>query len=249
VNTFINTNAEIVSGQFPAVNIADDFKKETSVAVEGGVKGKFFENRLRVEAAYYHTSVDNMQFFEFFVGPFGLLRVVDNIDRVRIGGVEAGLQWAATDWLEFHGGANWTDSQIEKNSARPDTVGNKSPYTPDFTATFGTSVSWPLNREMNLIVSTDVTDIGPTWFHTVQDQSRPTLFGFDGSYNLAHRASYALLNLRAGLEGKHWTAVFFGRNITNQRYLEEIIPAPEFGGSFVHAGSRTRVGIEGTYKF
>lgn len=249
VDTFINTNPEIVNGTFTAVNIADDYKKETSLAIEGGVKLKSSDNTLRFEAAYYHTDVDNMQFFEFFVGPFGLLRVVDNIDRVRIDGVEAGVQWAATDWLEFHGGANWTDSEIQRNSARPDTVGNKSPYTPDWTATFGTSISWPLNKDLSLIFNADVTDIGPTWFHVVQDQSRPTLFGFDSGLGLARRDSYAILNLRTGLEGKQWTAVFFARNLANEHYLEEVIPAPEFGGSFIHAGSRTRVGIEGTYKF
>jgi iron complex outermembrane receptor protein len=244
-----NINSFVSASTFPTVNIADDFKKETSLSFEGGVKGKLLDNRIRTEFAVYHTRVDDMQFFEFFVGPFGLLRVVDNIDKVEITGVEAGVQWSATDWLEFHGGGNWTDSEIKKNSARPDTVGNKSPYTPDWTATGGTSLTWPLNTALNLIVSADFTAIGKTWFHVVQNQSRPTLFGFDGSYGLARRDAYAILNFRAGLEGKNWSAVFFGRNAANENYLEEVIPAPEFGGSFIHAGSRSRFGIEGTYKF
>ena len=60
----------------PEVNISDQFEKETSSAFELGVRSNFLDGRLDIEGAYYHTDVDDMQFFEFFVGTFGLLRVV-----------------------------------------------------------------------------------------------------------------------------------------------------------------------------
>jgi iron complex outermembrane receptor protein len=43
--------------------------------------------------------------------------------------------------------------------------------------------------------------------------------------------------------------VLFGTNITDEDYLEEVIPAPEFGGSFIHVGTKDRWGLEFTYRF
>lgn len=248
IDTFINGLAVAGTGFSPVV-VNDDFRKETSVAYELGQKSNFFGNRVRTELAYYHTDVTDMQFFEFFVGPFGLLRVVSNIDRVRIDGVEGSANWLATDWLSLGVGANWTNSKVEKNTARPDTVGNRSPYTPTWTATGSVNFSWPLTHALNFIANADVSAIGPTWFSVVQNQQRPTIFGAPGDYSLTRRDAYALLNLRVGVDGGNWSVVAFGKNASDTRYLEEVIPAPEFGGSFIHAGTESRFGVEGTYRF
>ena len=49
--------------------------------------------------------------------------------------------------------------------------------------------------------------------------------------------------------GDNWSVVAFGRNIGDEKWLQEVIPAPEFGGSFIHPGSRSRYGIEATITF
>jgi iron complex outermembrane receptor protein len=41
----------------------------------------------------------------------------------------------------------------------------------------------------------------------------------------------------------------WGRNITDENYLQEIIPAPEFGGSFIHDSPGAAYGIDFTYSF
>ena len=38
-------------------------------------------------------------------------------------------------------------------------------------------------------------------------------------------------------------------NAFDEQYLQEVIPAPEFGGSFIHPGTERRVGVEATLKF
>ncbi len=117
--TAANVNSE--------VTIADNYEKETSTAFEVGVKGT--SGDLTYELAGYYTEVEDMQFFEFFVGTFGLLRVVNNIDEVEIMGVEGSLKYDLNDELALFGSFNYLDSEITSNSARPSTVGNKSPYT------------------------------------------------------------------------------------------------------------------------
>ncbi len=240
---------------FSRVNIKDEYDKETSSAFELGFKSNFADNAVRLEGAVYYTEVDDMQFFEFIVGPFGLLRVVENIDEVEIRGVELGLTWDAADWLDLFIGGNWNDTEIKKNETRPDTVGNDSPYTPDYTANLGAYFSWPMDNNLSFFTNVDVAAIGKTWFHVVQDQQRP--IGFEllipdilgGDYSVARRDAYALTNMRLGIEATKWTAALWITNLTDENFLEEVIPAPEFGGSFIHPGTERRIGGDFTWRF
>ena len=89
----------------------------------------------------------------------------------------------------------------------------------------------------------------------MQNDTRTTLFelGFPGlgtaDYSLAERDSYDTLDLRVGVEGENWSVTVFGDNVTDEDFLEEVIVAPEFGGSFIHPGTEARWGVEFTYGF
>ena len=45
------------------------------------------------------------------------------------------------------------------------------------------------------------------------------------------------------------SGVNMGRNIADEEYLAEIIPAPEFGGSFIHEAAYATYGIDLKYNF
>ncbi len=232
------------------VGISDDVDKETSVSLELGAKGSLLNDRLRLEATVFNVQVDDMQFFEFLVGPFGLLRLNGNLDEVSLQGAEVGATWAATDILDLYAGWGYVDSEIEANSVRPDTVGNKSPYTPDWTASVGARIVMPLTGDWSLAASADWSAVGKTWFHVVQDQQRATLFeGAASDFTPTRRDSYSVLNLRVGVENDRFSAVVFAKNATEEVYLEEVIPAPEFGGTFIHPADLRRVGVELTARF
>jgi len=251
VDKYINSVPGIAGGTFAPVGIKDQYREETSTSFELGFKSTLGPN-MRYEAAYYHVKVDDMQFFEFLVGPFGLLRVVENIDSVTMDGIELSGMWSPTDWLNVFAGYNWVDSKIDKNVVRPDTVGNNSPYTPKWTANFGGDISVPITPKLNLIGSVDFSGIGDTWFHAVQAQERPTgaaAFNIPGDYTITKRNDYWLVNARLGFGADNWSVVAFGRNIGDKKWLQEVIPAPEFGGSFVQPGTLSRYGIEMTYRF
>ncbi len=231
------------------VKIADVFRKETSNATEAGFRGRLFGGRLRLEGAYYHTIVDDMQFFEFFVGPFGLLRVVSNIDKVRIDGFEVSANARPASWLDLYAAFNFTDSSIKRNDSRPDTVGNKSPLTAKYTLNGGAMLTLPVLDDVDWILRADGRLTGPTWFHTVQDEQRPTIFGVPADYSVTRRDAFFLLDLRTGFETARWSLMAFATNLTKERYLAEVIPAIEFGGSFVSPGALRRFGAEFRVKF
>lgn len=244
VNVFFNrppVNAGLI--------INDDFREETSSAFEVGFKSEFLNNQIKLEGAAYHNTVDDMQFFEFLVGPFGLLRVVNNIDKVRLVGGELSINAQIYDEWSVYAGGNVTDSKIKRMASRPYTAGNKSPYTADYTLNLGTQLLAPVTDSFSLLARADATIIGPTWFHVVQCQNRPTLFGAPSSGCTQRRNTYTTVDLRVGVQGDAWSVTAFAKNLTNSRHLEEVIPAPEFGGSFISPGARRLIGVDAMLKF
>ena len=238
INNFLGTS----------VGIEDFFRKETSSSFEAGFKGSYLNDRLTLEGAGYYTDVEDMQFFEFFVGAFGLLRIVNNIDDVTLKGIEFAANAAVSENLSIYGGFNIIDGKIKANAVRPDTIGNKSPYTPDYTINAGIQAQTYLTDGIELVGRMDYNKIGPTWFHTVQDQDQISLFA-QANYGLTQRNAYDIVNLRIGLQSDFWSITGFAKNLFDNEYLEEVIPAPQFGGSFIHPGAKVRYGLEVVYKF
>jgi iron complex outermembrane receptor protein len=244
----------IIRGFFNAafnagLSIFDQYDKERTSAFELGVKGSVLDGRVTYEVAGYYTDVKDMQFFEFFVGPFGLLRVVSNIDKVELYGAEFSTSVRIIDGWSVFGSANVTDSKIKANGARPNTVGNKSPYTSDYTINLGTQATLPITDGINGTLRVDWRLTGPTWFHTIQDNTVPNIFGLQGNFSNSQRDSYSTVNLRAGLEGDYWTVSFVANNLFDKKFLAEVIPAPEFGGDFISPGGRRFIGAEVGVKF
>ncbi len=252
-NQFIGTN----------VLINDKYRKEVSSAFEAGVKGSFLDGKVNFDLAGYYTSVEDMQFFEFFVGGFGLLRVVSNIDKVEVYGGELNLNAEIVKGWSVFASGNVTGSEIKQNASRPGTVGNKSPYTSDYTINLGTQLDLPVTDSVDFVTRADYRITGPTWFHTLQNDTNPTLFtgllptstvalpaSFGlADYSVAQRDTFAVMDLRVGFEGETWSVIAYADNLFNEKYLNEVITAVEFGGSFISPGGRQRFGVELGYKF
>ena len=236
--------------------ISDQFKEEISNAFEVGFKSQWADGRISLEGAAYHTLVDDMQIFNFLVGPFGLLRVVSNIDEASITGFEAMLNVQFTDALKLYGGGAVTNAKIDKNSNRPQTAGNRIPYAPEYTFNFGAEFIKPTGflDGVDFTSRVDYTAVGPTWFATTQTGDHtPTLFtGLNFglmNHSLSQRDSYGLINLRTGLQSGAWGIHGVVKNLLDENYLAEVIPAPEFGGSFIHPSDGRSWAVEVGYQF
>ncbi len=237
------------------LTVSDDYDKEVSRNAEIGVKTEFADSRLRINAAVFNTDVEDNQFFEFFAGPFGILRVVTTIDEMYIRGFEADFAWQATDSFSVFGGLGYLDSEIEENRNRPLSVGNPVPQAPENTYNLGAQLDLEVSNAFDMYVRADWQHVGETWFHALQTEPVPNIwraFGFgpvSTDFSKSQRDSFNTLNLRVGLDGESWSATIWGRNITDEEYLEEVIPAPEFGGSFNHQARGAAYGADFTYRF
>jgi iron complex outermembrane receptor protein len=241
------------------LTIKDEYDKEVSSSFELGIKTQLMNNRLQLNAAVFSTDVDDNQFFEFFAGPFGLMRVVTTIDETTIQGFEADFNWLVSDNFSLFGGVGFLDSEIKKNINRPLSEGNDVPQAPEETYNLGAQLEFPMGNSMSFYARVDYQHVGKMWFHTLQGESTPTIwqafpnldFLGDRSQDFSNtqRDAYDTVNLRIGLEGERWTATIWGRNITDEDYLEEVIPAPEFGGSFIHPATTATYGADVTFRF
>jgi iron complex outermembrane receptor protein len=51
------------------------------------------------------------------------------------------------------------------------------------------------------------------------------------------------------VSNQNWTFTLWGRNLADKKYLQEVIPAPEFGGSFIHPSALRSYGLDISYQF
>jgi len=77
---------------------------------------------------------------------------------------------------------------------------------------------------------------------------RPAAVG-NANFSKSRRDAFGIVNLRAGIHTGAYTISVFANNLLDKQYLSEVIPAVEFGGSFVSPGSRRLVGVELAAKF
>ena len=249
----INSQLNIPVGA--GLGVSDSFNKEVSKSFELGFKGRYLDGRLEVNGALFETEVDDNQFFEFFAGPWGLLRVVTSIDQLDISGSELDFKYALTDTVRLDGGIGLTDGEIKKNDHRPSTVGNNAPLAPEHTLNLGLQYESSFSANYDLVLRADYMQVGETWFHTVQNNQQPAVWGallgfpVNSDMSKSVRDEYSLIDLRASLIGENLTLTVWGRNIADEEYLAEVIPAPEFGGSFIHEAPYATYGIDLKYNF
>ncbi len=280
-------SAALVDGAYATINtrpanLRDEYDKEVSTAFELGLKSEWLDRRLRINAAVFHTEVEDSQFFNFLAGGFGILRVVTNIDEVTLQGAEIDVKLLVSPNFSIFGSVGVVDSEIDKNTNRPYTEGNEAPLTPDMTANLGAEWVSQVWTDVDLVARVDWRYVGETWFSTVQDdvtlnaftdvspiyqligivfgdvtQTPPGpgipaggILGFGASdYSKGQRDAYDTLNVNISLQAEKWTLSVWGRNVLDEKYLEEIIPAPEFGGYFVHPAKGEIFGVDFTYRF
>ena len=243
--------------------VKDEYDKEVTTNMELGFKAKLADGKVKLNAAVFNTTVDDNQFFEFFAGPFGLLRAVTTIEELSIQGIELDISAQVTEDILVFGGLGLLDTEIKENQNRPSTVGNNAPQTPDKTFTLG--ASWDYSLTDNVVMNTrlDWQYVGKTHFHTLQGgENTPTIWDLFGTFggdvppgphpvdfSKASRDAYSTVNLRVSFDAEAWNLALWAKNLTDEEYLQEVIPAPEFGGSFTHPSARDSYGVDFTYRF
>jgi iron complex outermembrane receptor protein len=213
--------------------VEDQFDQEDSESIELGFKGTFFEGTVDLSVAVFHTTLDNAFTFTF-VAPF-TAQTIRNIEEAEIMGFELTAAWLPTDNLQFDVGLGIIDSEINDSTwtgvAGIDIEGNELPMNPE--NSFNLGVTWTATiGELDTFVRFDYERKGEMYFE---------------AENISQRDALDLFNLRVGLshEDSGWSVALWGRNLTDEDYLTEMLN-PNGIGFF---GPQRQYGLEIVKRF
>jgi iron complex outermembrane recepter protein len=214
-----------------------DFKPETLDNFEAGLKSTLIERRLYLNAAVFVAQSKNYQFFRLDTDQS---QIIENIDKVRMRGLDLDWSWLVMRGLVVDGGLGVTLSKIRKNSAEAGTEGNYTPNATPWKLTLGAQVERPVASGVKGIVRADIE-------HRSKKYWDPD--------NVATTRAQTLVSLRAGVSAAddRWSVSVSGSNLTNERYYSDYGSAKYFGSPpGVDTGSlappRT-FGLDAQFKF
>jgi iron complex outermembrane recepter protein len=236
IGTRATTIAAFRAAGLPTTNITvqDAYGKETSDAFEIGFKTELFDRKLSFNGAAFYTDVKGAQQFEF--SPISGIQSVSPIDKVRIKGFEFDATIRPSPELQIFGSFGYIDSKVREFRANPAFVGNRTPYSSDYTVTAGFQWNPPLNDKLTGNVRFDYSRTGTMWFDV-------------GNQINTQRNPVDLANARIGIGSDKWELTLWGKNIFNEIYSAEAVPLV---GGLLQAGFRgfpRSYGIEGRIKF
>ncbi|MDP7270672.1 MAG: TonB-dependent receptor [Gammaproteobacteria bacterium] len=138
----------------PAVIPPGPTEEEEHSNFEIGLKTEFFDNQLRMNLAYFHDEIDDMQRELNIPNPAVIvLQGTVNAGDVTIRGVEAEFQAAPTDYLNFYGTVGYLDGEYDSKNPLPPlavlygaSVGDDLPRLAQWSYSLGGSWDIPLER-------------------------------------------------------------------------------------------------------
>jgi iron complex outermembrane receptor protein len=200
--------------------------KETLMSYETGVKGNFFEKRLRLDGDVFYYHVDNLQLTA--VGGGANFNQLINAKHAVGYGVEFNAEAEPIERLIFTAGVSYNHTEIQDPNlavqpcgggctvldpagAVPGTVnidGNPLPNAPKWIANLTASYAIPYG-DGEFFAFTDWAYRSKINFLLYQSVEFTDDMLLEGGLRLGYRAA-----------GGRWEAAVFGRNITDDRSLE-----------------------------
>ena len=188
------------------------YDSDTLTSYEVGLKSTAAEGRLSFDLTAYFLDWEDIQ----------LLAVVNGIGINANGGTaeskgfEFAASWQASDNLTLGVTGAYTDAYLTQDT---DPVvggldGNPLPFVPEWSYGLDADYAWNVMGDATAYVGGNLSfvDDRPTGFSNLAP---------DGSIRTAE--SYSLMNLRAGIEFDAWSIEVYGRNVTDEEGVNDIV--------------------------
>ena len=188
------------------VGVTDLVRQEESESFEVGFKGRFVDDRLRLNAAVFSTDVENQQFFSF-IGAISA-QILTSIPEVSLSGAEIDVLYRASDHVSLFAAYGFTKSEIDAYPTDPTAVGNDAPYIAEHTANLGFQYRAPISDNLELFARADYERRGDQFWDVTNSTARDAL---------------DLVNARLGIEdsGGKWSLTGSVYNLGDERYNSE----------------------------
>jgi iron complex outermembrane receptor protein len=181
-----------------------EFDAETLTSVEAGIRASSADGRLRADVGVFVAQRDDQQIkvpLQLRLGdPSSFLFVTGNSERSEHHGVEATVDWQATERFALTAAVGLLRAEIDEFSLFPELAGREQAHAPKYTyslgATYATAAGW--------------------WARL--DFSGMDEFFFDYGHDQASRP-YGLASLSVGRDWESWSLKLWARNVFDEDYF------------------------------
>jgi outer membrane receptor protein involved in Fe transport len=201
-------NVSLAGADFSAIdNFTPDeiqFGPETLTSLEGGWRMTTADHRLHADVDLFYARREHQQIkipVQLTLGdPSTFLLVTENAERGEHHGLEATLDWRATERVSLSAAVGLLHTEIRKFARFPELEGRAQAHAPDYTFSLGA----------------EYRALSGWWGRA--DVSGMDGFFYDYSYDIKS-PSYALLNVSAGRDFGPWSVKLWGRNVLDKEYF------------------------------
>ena len=199
------------------------FEPEEAIQYELGWKGSLADGRVQATAALFFIDYDDRQ-FEFIVpNPSGdgtLIDGIENIGDSEQTGIELGLTWQASDYLQIAAAYGYIDAEWDSNTILPDGSANLGGQTPPQIIEHSTTVT--ANFQMPAFGDFD-------WIANLQLSHNGTMEGGKPSGGTVENPEFTVVDIQVGLTSNNWEFMLNLDNAFDERYYTDVEPFPNFG--------------------
>ncbi len=194
-----------------AASAVISYDPEYAWSYELGAKSQWFDNRLRVNVAGFHTDYEDLQVSQLV--PLCCV-VIGNAAEAEIDGIEVEVVVQPVAGLEINGNYTWLDAEYTSfaSGATADYSGNTLPRAPDNKFNIGAQYTFPLAGLGDAFMRVDYTDQSKMYF-----EASNTPFEVQEGYDLLD----ARVALRASDGG--WEVAVWGKNLTDELVKSHIV--------------------------
>lgn len=212
----------------PSVPPLFAYDPEYSNNIEVGFKNSLFDGKLFANLALFYTAVTDVQ-VPTLVLP-DAVTITRNAGKLNSRGIELELsanpgEGFQLEWNAGYNKATYSDLKLAQNGQVSNFDGNRQIFTPEMTSMLAAQYNISLNKSKTLGLI-----LREEWFYLGSQY-------FDFA-NQIRQSPYQLLNTRFGVSYKSVDLMFWGRNLTDKRYISY---AYDFGA--VHLGNPKTMGV------
>ncbi len=197
---------------------AQVYGAESSENWEIGMKSEWFDDRLRINMAYYQIEQDNKR--EQFISPVGpgrLESITANVARVESNGFELEVEYVPLDNLFLRGSYNFIDADYRKyeiaDLANP---GATVDISDTATSNWAPTDLWYLSGIYSINLGPGVVNFSAEYKYSTDYQTNPLIPVSKVNNNTSW-------NLAVDYRWQDWTFRVFSQNFNDKRYLQNVV--------------------------
>lgn len=197
----------------PVAGDLQDYNPETVLNYEVGIKSRWFDNKLQLNASAFFMDYDDIQLTilaSFDNGEFG--QAIKNVGKAEVSGLELEIEAMPTDNLRLTATAGLLEAEYKEyqDDVGNDFSDNDFVRSPETMLSFGVDYSLPLSSDNGVI------ELG------LYGKYQSTILLDESQAEAMYQSGYSVYDARVGWRSDDgaYSAMLVGKNITDKKYLQ-----------------------------